>query len=228
MKELNREMFNSIRTIAIYGDTGTGKSCLAYTIISLFTDKKIYFLKHPKPELIEALGYSNLDSLEQMENIQDCVLFCDEPQLYLSLYEKRANRIISKVCSLARQLDITLIISSSDTRVFTKSNEAYFDLWLVKDLDYTMVKNGSRVKEVIKKNCLFEPEGFSLKVNEYLADSRKCRSINGKHIFIMPDYFTEAYSKPYAKCDNNCEENKKSEENADTSLHKKYLKYLKK
>lgn len=186
-----------IKTIAIFGDTGTGKTALAYKIIEQFKNKQIYFMKHPNPEIIEKLGYKNLTSLEEIERIQDAVIYYDEPQLSVALYDKKSNRIIANVCSLARQLNITLIISSSDTRVFSKHNEAYFDLWLIKDVDFEMVKQGSKIKKAIRNNSRFEPAGFRLEKDEYLCESRKLREFNGKHTFKLPKKWDENHSKPF-------------------------------
>lgn len=199
MKEINKDMFKDMKTIAIYGNCGSGKTALAYSLINMLkgSDKKVYFLKHPKPELIEELGYFNLESLEMIEKLQDCIIYLDEPQLILSIQTKKSNKIISQVCSLARQLNITLIISSSDTRVFTKSNEAYFDLWCVKDLDFAMIKNGSKIKDILRKNARFDPAGLRLEDSEYLVECRRHPEINGKHVFELPTYFTEAHSKPF-------------------------------
>ena len=132
-----------------------------------------------------------------IEKLQDCVIYLDEPQLILSIQTKKSNKIISQICSLARQLNITLIISSSDTRVFSKSNEAYFDLWCVKDLDFDMVKNGSKIKNILRKNAKFDPAGLRLDDNEYLTECRRHPETNGKHIFELPIYFTDEHSKPF-------------------------------
>lgn len=205
MKELlTRKNLERIKTIAIYGDTGTGKTALAYKIIGQF-NKKVYFLKHPRPEIIEKFGYINLTSLEEVERLHDCVIFWDEPQLTTAIYDKKSNRIIANVCSLARQLNITLIIASSDTRVFTKYNEAYFDLWLIKDVDYEMVKQGSKIKKAIKNNSKFEPSGFRLEDNEFVAESRKLREFNRKHTFTLPKIWTEEHSMPYRDSERNSE-----------------------
>ena len=77
MKEINKDMFKDMKTIAIYGNCGSGKTALAYSLINMLkgSDKKVYFLKHPKPELIEELGYFNLESLEMIEKLQDCIIY---------------------------------------------------------------------------------------------------------------------------------------------------------
>lgn len=203
-KLLTRKNLEKIKTIAIYGDTGSGKTALAYKIIEQF-DKKVYFLKHPKPEIIEKLGYTNLTSLEEVERLHDCVIFWDEPQLSTPIYDKKANRIIANVCSLARQLNITLIIASSDTRVFTKHNESYFDLWLVKDVDFEMVKQGSKIKKAIRNNSRFEPSGFRLEDKEFIAESRKLREFNSKHTFELPKNWGEKHSMPYRNSEDSSE-----------------------
>lgn len=195
----NKENFNNIRTIAIYGDTGTGKTALSFKILELFKDRDIYFFKHPKPFLLKEFGYKNINDLEKLEKIRDCILYIDEPQIYFNIYNKKSNHIIAKICSLARQLNIILILSSSDTRVFTKHNESYFDLWIIKDVDYDLIKNGSKIKKAIIKNTLFIPQGFKLEMNEFLIDCRKLDNLNGIHTFKLPDKWNDKLSKPFNK-----------------------------
>jgi len=206
---LTKENLTKIKTIACYGDIGCGKTALCYNILSRLNHLPIYILKHPNPDFVESLNYKNLRSLEELERIQDCVVYWDEPQLTTSIYDRKTNSIIAKVCSLARQLNITLIISSSDTRVFTRHNEAYFDLWLVKDVDYSMVKNGSKIKKAIKNNCRFEPDGFRLEIDEYLSESRKLSEFNGKHKFDLIKGWSDKHSKPYRDGDKNDEKKSK-------------------
>lgn len=195
---LTLENLKKIKTIAIFGDTGSGKTCLAFKIIDILKDyKKVYFFKHPKPHLLKKIGFENLISLEAIQNLQDAVVYLDEPQLFLNIYDKKANRIIAQVCSLARQRNITLIISSSDTRVFTKWNEAYFDLWLIKDLDYSMIKQGSKIKKIYKDNSILDPSGLRLNINEYLSESRILNNFNGKHRFTPSKFWNDEFSNPY-------------------------------
>ena len=202
-KEL-KEAFKKIHTIAIYGDIGTGKTSLAYWILNNLKDKPIYFLRHPKPKLIEKLGYKNLHNIQLMETTENIILYLDEPQLLLSINDHKTNSIIARICSLARQRNITLIISSSDTRVFTKYNEAYFDIWLIKDVDFSMVKNGSKIKYAIKNYCQIDPTGFRLDKNEFLFHSRKFPELcDRKFTFSKPNCFTEEHSKPYKNSDKN-------------------------
>ena len=208
IKELTKDVLEEIRTFAIYGDIGEGKTSLAYSIINkIKKDKEVFFLKYPNPKLIEKLGYESLDSLELIENIENCILYIDEPQLHFKIYDKRSNGIIGKICSLARQKNIILIISTSDTRVFTKHNESYFDAWCIKNLDYSMVKRGSKIKKILENSATFDPSGIILNKNEFIFD-RKCKDaerskrrisseFNGKYVFEMEDYFTERHSKPY-------------------------------
>jgi len=197
MEKIIKEL-HKFKTIAIYGAIGTGKTSLAYKLISNI-DKKVYFFKHPKPDLIEEMGYENIDSLERMELIQDSVLYIDEPQLHFSIQDKKSNTIIAQICSLSRQLGITLIISTSDTRVFGKANEAFFDTWIVKDLDYDMIKNGSKIKKIMQKNAVFHASGIRLQTSEFLFENRNNPELNGLHSFEKLNAFTEEHSKPFRK-----------------------------
>jgi len=194
---LKRGILNEFRTIAIFGDAGSGKTAIAYKILEQFKGKEIYFIKHPKPEMIRKMGYRNLNNLEQLERLHDCIIYYDEPQLTTSIFDNKTNMIIARLCSLARQRNIKLIISSSDTRVFTKHNESYFDLWIIKDVDFSMVKNGSKIKKAIKDNATLDASGFNLKRNEFLVENRKNPELNGKYNFELPECWREELSTPY-------------------------------
>lgn len=196
---LQRKYLDHFRTIAIYGDIGQGKTALAYKILEQYKDRPIFFVKHPKPEIIKRLGYANLRNLEELERLSSCIVCIDEPQLFTSIYDHKTNEIIARVCSLARQRDIKLIIGSSDTRVFSRHNEAYFELWLIKDVEFSMVKNGSKIKKAIKDNAILDPNGFRLEIDEYVVENRKFVEINGKHKFKLPKEWTEEQSTPYRK-----------------------------
>ena len=196
VKPITEAALSKTKAIFIAGSCGAGKSCLAYSLLEKF-NKQIYFVRHPKPELIEAFGYNNLLSLDEIEHLSDCVIYWDEPGTYLSVSDFKKNQILCKILSLARQRNITLIISTSDTRAFIKGTEAYFDCWIVKDIEYSMTKQRSQIRKVIQDNVLISPEDFRLNVNEFLFYSRNLREMNGKHTFDLPTGWTDELSTPY-------------------------------
>ena len=190
------DWINQLTSITIIGRRDSGKTSLVYYILKR-AKKPIFVFKHPKPELIKALGYSLLQELNQFEYLQDCIVWCDEPQLFIKTYEKKSNEILNKMLSIARHRNVTLILSTSDTRFINKALESYIDVWMVKDIEIDLVKRGSIIKKIIKDNVFISEEGFKLKKNEYLFYSRDVPEMNGKHTFIKPEFFTEEYSKPF-------------------------------
>ena len=61
-----------------------------------------------------------------------------------------------------------MVFSTSDTRWITRGLESYIDVWLIKDIDVALVKQGSMIKKIIKKNSLIDPEAFKCRIDEYL------------------------------------------------------------
>lgn len=196
VKQLTQEAVKKLKAIGVFGTTGSGKTALVFKLLEQF-NRPVYFVRHPKPELIEVFGYQNLLSLDEIERLSDCVIYWDEPSTYLSVSDFKKNQIICKIMSLARQRNITLIVSSSDTRAFIKGTEAYIDGWIVKDIEYSMTKQRSQIRKVIQDNSLISPEDFRLNVNEFLFYSRNLRDMNGKHTFELPEGWTEELSTPY-------------------------------
>ena len=188
------------KIIGIFGNTGAGKTSTSFKILEIFkqnSNKEIYIFKHPKPYLIESLGFKLLNSLEYLEDLSDCVLFIDEPQLHLNKYEKRNNEIFQRLASLCRQRNITLIFSTSDTRYINKGLEAYIDGWFIKDLRFDMVKNGSFIKNVIKRNSLINADGFRLRNNQVLYSNRNNPDLEFKFNIDEASFFSDDLSFSY-------------------------------
>ena len=205
-KEINK----SVKSIAIVGRTGTGKTAIAYKILEAF-DKVIYIFRHPNPKLLNERGFRQLYEFSAFENLSDCVVFIDEIQLYISIYETKSNMVLMRLLSLCRQRNITLIISTSDTRFITRGLESYFDVWIVKDLEFDLVKKGSIIKKIVAENVHIIVDGFRLSNEEYLFYSREFEQFKGKHTFELPLYWNDNYSKPYAesKLESKLEKNQK-------------------
>ena len=83
----------SVKSIAIVGDTRTGKTALGYLILKGFK-KPVYLFRHPKPQEIESLGFNNLQKLGEIEHLNNCVIWIDEPQLYITLYDSLFSFVI--------------------------------------------------------------------------------------------------------------------------------------
>lgn len=192
-KEINK----SVKSIAIVGNTGTGKTAMVYNILDK-SDKIVYWHKHPSLELLKERGYKPLHRLADLERLGDCVVVIDEPQLYMATYDKRSNVVLMRVLSLCRQRNITLIISTSDTRFVTRGIESYMDIWIIKDLYFDLVKQGSIIKKIVKDFSYIDFEGKKLNVEEYIFFSRIYEDYNGQQVFEQPAYFDERHSKPYS------------------------------
>lgn len=191
-----KEIAKSVKSVAIVGRSGTGKTALAYKVLEAF-DKSIYVFRHPNPKLLNERGFKQLWDISYFEHLNDCVVWIDEPQLYISTYETKSNVVLMRILSLCRQRNITLIISTSDTRFITRGLESYFDVFLLKDIEFDLVKKGSIIKKIVKDNVYIIDDGFSLEVQEYIFYSRQFNQFRGKHTFNLPAYFDERHSKPY-------------------------------
>ena len=85
------------KVMGVYGDTGSGKTSLAYAIIERLREqeaREVFILKHPMHEKIEELGFKNLSSIEGILKLKHCILYIDEPQLNIKVYDKKSNNII--------------------------------------------------------------------------------------------------------------------------------------
>jgi len=199
IKMLKFTELDKLNAIAIFGRTGSGKTALSFSILEEFKNHKpIYILNHPKPELMEEMGYINLNTMDEIVKLQDCVIYWDEPQLsVLGVQEYKRDSVLAKFMSLARQKDINLIVSSSDSRTFSPKVEQYFEAWFVKDCDYSLTKQRSMLRTIIKNNTTFFPEEFELNDDEAIFYSKKLKGKCGKMKISLPSSWSNALSKPF-------------------------------
>lgn len=185
--------------IAVVGHRGSGKTALACYLLDQVADRPVWVYQHPKPELLAERGWKQMYRLEQMMEIDNAVTWIDEPQISIPKLDKRANEGLQRLLSIARHRDITLLISTCDTRWITRALESYVDIWLVKDVEVRLVKMGSMIAKIVKKHCIVDTDEFRLRPNQYLAYGRDYREMDGLHSFDKPAYFDERWSKPYSR-----------------------------
>lgn len=188
---------NQVKSVAIVGESDSGKTALTYKLLD-HADKPIYVFGNPREHLIKERGWNVLYDLGEMEYLSNCVLWADEIQLFIKTYDKRANDGLRRMLSIARQRGITLIITTNDTRFITRGLESYIDVWLIKDIEIMLIKQGSMIKKILKKYILIDEDGFRLNKNEYIFHSRKLYKLNKKYTFTLPKYWTEEHSKPFS------------------------------
>ena len=186
------------KVILIWGDTGSGKTSLSMNIIShLKTKKPVYVYKHPNPKLIKQIGFNNMYNISELSRMANCVVAIDEPQLVFPIDDKKSNTFLMKLYTLARQKDITIVLSTSDSRWVTKGTESFVNSWFVKDGEPELLKNGSRLKTIIKNNSLFGLIDFKLNVNEFLYYDRDNPEIGGRYTFKPTKFWNDDLSNPY-------------------------------
>ena len=194
-----------LKVIFITADTGEGKTRLGYRVCEQLKKKlPVYLFKHPLKNKVDKLGFKNMYSIDELEDLNNICLWIDEPQIVFPKYEKRGNIILNRLLSLSRQKDITLILSTSDTRYITASEEFYVTTYLIKKIDYSMIKRGSKIRSIVNDLKTITPEGYvdNIKSDEYVFYNRKLKKLNGKHRFKTPSFFNEELSKPFRSIPN--------------------------
>ena len=195
------DILKEIKSIAVTGDTGTGKTALCHRILALirkYRGMDIYVYNYPKPKLIRKLNWRNMNSLEEIRDLRNVCVYIDEPQEVMKYYNNNGNQMLARLLALARQRDILLILSTSISQYVTRMLEGQIDVFCIKDCDVDTVKQGGRVSKIIKRYTEFDADGFRLNQDEYLLYCRKFISkSNKKYTFNLPIYWNDEYSKPY-------------------------------
>jgi len=194
--DLLNKISDKIKVMMVYGGTGSGKTCFCYKLIQKYKDKQVYVFNSPIPHIISKMGYKNMLSLGELSRLNNIVLWLDEVQLSFRRDDKRSNETFLMLCSLARQKDITLIFSTSDTRWVNKGLESYVSHWIIKDIDVSLIKQGSAIKKIIRNVMPLAGDELSLTPDEYIAYS-KVDNIQGLFTFVKPIYYNDTFSKAY-------------------------------
>ena len=185
------------KIILVFGDTRSGKTALSFKILEAINRKKrVYIYNHPFPSAVNLLGFKNIANLTDLGRLSDCAVYLDEPQISFPCEDKRANSYLSKLYTLCGQRSITLILSTSESRWVTKGTEAFVNSWFIKDCEAELLKNGSKIKNIIKQNSTFGLLDFRLNVEEFLFYDRTEMN-GGKFVFELPHFWHEIFSKPY-------------------------------
>ena len=187
--------WENLKTIAVVGETGAGKTATCFKILDQFRKKKFIF-NHPQPHILKAAGVSNIEKLS-LHELSDCVVYIDEPQL--TFVDAKETRNLIRLYSLARQRDITILFSTSDTRWVSIAMEAYVDCWVIKNIDYSTVKRGSQIKKIIEMFVYnINPESFRLDIDEAIMYCRRFLPDGPQKIkVLLPKYYDDYFSKPY-------------------------------
>jgi len=89
-------------------------------------------------------------------------------------------------------------MSTSDTRWINKGMESYVDTWVIKNLDFELVKQGSVIKKIIsQKYHNIMPKGFRMSKPEAILYCPNQLSRPQKIEVPLPEYWSEKFSKPY-------------------------------
>lgn len=194
----NWELLSKARSIYILAGVRAGKSAFAFGLAKLLQPyKKVYYFNFPQQNLLKKEGFFHLDNLNEISQITDAVIVMDEIALTITKYEKKNNDELQKILTLAGQNNLTLIFISQISQMINKTLEGLIDCFVVMDIEYQNLKNGSKAKNMIKDYCTFQPEYFRLTKGEFLFHSRNFQVFEKHCKFTLHPSFTEEWSLAY-------------------------------
>lgn len=133
------------KPLAILGNPNTGKSNLMISLARnhKYTDK--YLLGYPSN--IE--GFKNLNSLQDLVKIQDCVLCIDELDEIIPFYEHKSNEALKRLLKFAEHNNVKLIFTTQLSQFVTRMMEALIPQWAITEIDIFSLKQGSKPKKIL-------------------------------------------------------------------------------
>jgi len=193
----NWECLSNARSIYVFGGVRTGKTAFVHGICKQLEQfKQVFWYKFPNKQLLSKEGWHYLGNLNELSKLTDAVVVLEEYVLTMP-HDKRNNDELEKILVLAGQNNLTIIIISQVSQVVNKRLESLIDCYVCMDCDYTQLKNGSRLKNMIKDASTFSPEHFKLERGHFLYYSRNFPVFDKTATFDVHPQFNSAWSLAY-------------------------------
>lgn len=152
---------DKVRTIAILGDRETGKTNLLFFLAKNYKgDKNVVLYAYPRSH-----GYQRIYSLEDLSSIKNSVVFMDELQRHLPLYQKRMNEQFLELLGVLAHNNNVLVFNTGMSHFITKALDGFLDCFIYTRIrDLGTLKNGSRAKRLLQQNSFQEISSWSVNV----------------------------------------------------------------
>jgi len=163
---------DKVRSVAIIGDIDSGKTNLAFYYLNNYKGtRKKYSVGYPK----RIKGILNISNWEDILKIKDGIIFIDEIQRFIKIYDRKANVRLMELISLFSHKNNTLIFTTQLSQFITRGVEAFIDCWAIKRIDLETLKNGSKPKRIIQRLSHERKNEWilDLEVNEFYEFSEK-------------------------------------------------------
>lgn len=163
--------FDRFKSVAILGDINSAKTNLAiYHLRDYRGKRKIYTLGYPR----KLDNFTQLSSFRDVFKLTDSIIFIDELQKFIRVYDKKANYDLMDLISLFAHKNNTLVFTTCLSQFITQGIEAFIDCWMltrISDLDN--LKNGSKPKRIVQNTVDPKCNKWSLSLlnGEYLEFS---------------------------------------------------------
>ncbi len=139
------EIFNKPKIIAIIGNVNEAKSNLVYYLIREINKFKSNIVTFG---LRQSVGGREINSLEELEQIKDSIIFIDEFYSLFDLDNRKKKRMIENTLRLINHNNNALVLTGLPEN-FKKFICGKLDTMMFKKVTYADFVNGSRAKNVL-------------------------------------------------------------------------------
>ena len=182
--DFNKDWVNNHKPIAIIGNANSGKTNLMFFLASLTKGNK-YILGYPRK--IE--GFKQLNSTDDLKDIDEGTLCIDEFSKYFPVWDKRSNERLLDLLQFAEHNKIKLIITTQLSQFITKQCEALIPCWAIKQVNIRRLKNGSTPSYALKysiKHPNISADFMKVDVNHFVWYNER-GDIGENGIYSFPD-----------------------------------------
>lgn len=167
-------LFNAPGIIAIIGDANEGKSNLIYWLIEKLRTKTNIFTFGLKNSIENVYKISSVSELEQVQN---SVVFIDEMfSLFDVDYRKEKRQIENTIRLLFHKNNVLCLAGLGEN--FKKFLAAKINMVIFKNITFSDLINGTRIKNMVLGYCEFEKGATQLRL-----EKNEAIVYNGQHYY---------------------------------------------
>jgi len=198
VKDWAKRITQSANNIIIIGKKGSGKSCLAFSLLDMHNElakRDCYVLNFPRPEALP----EHIENVEAIEDVPNGgVVFIEEAGIQFNQFSfnSKAGRELADLLKIARHKEITTIFVVQNGQMLIRDARRLVDVYLLREPSLQQMYDEVSLIKRLYSNCfmLFKASEDMKRKGFFVADGSLMEMLQ----FDPPKYWTDNLSKAFS------------------------------
>jgi len=198
VKDWAKRLVSTANNIIIIGRKGSGKSCLAFSLLDMHSElnkRACFVLNFPRPEALPQ-HITNVEAIEEVPN--GGVVFIEEAGIQFNQFSfnSKAGRELADLLKIARHKEITTIFVVQNGQMLIRDARRLVDVYLLREPSLQQMYDEVSLIKRLYSNCfmLFKSSEEMRRKGFFVADGTLMEMLT----FDPPNYWTDILSKAFS------------------------------